>query len=137
VLLLVTILGAFIAGIAFKGKSGWCSSTCPLLPLQRVYGQTPFVKVANSHCQPCVGCTKNCYDFRPSVAYQADLHDPDPNWTAPRKLFVSALPGYVLGFFLLADHPASRCPRFTCGWPCSSWAASGSSTPCRRCCPSA
>ena len=110
VLLLVTILGAFITGIAFKGKSGWCSSTCPLLPLQRVYGQTPFANVPNSHCQPCVGCTKNCYDFRPSAAYQADLHDPDPNWSAPRKLFVSALPGYVLGFFLLVDHPGIALP---------------------------
>ena len=110
VLLLVTIIGAFITGFAFKGKSGWCSSTCPLLPLQRVYGQTPFVKVPNSHCQPCVGCTKNCYDFRPSVAYQADLHEPDPNWTAPRKLFVSALPGFVLGFFLLVNHPGIALP---------------------------
>ncbi|HEX4829904.1 MAG TPA: FAD-dependent oxidoreductase [Trebonia sp.] len=110
VLLLVTIISAFFAGIAFKGKSGWCSSTCPLLPLQRVYGQTPFVTVPNSHCQPCVGCTKNCYDFRPSVAYQADLHDPDPDWTAPRKLFVGALPGYVLGFFLLVSHPGLALP---------------------------
>jgi nitrite reductase (NADH) large subunit len=104
VLLSLTIINAFIAGIMFKGKSGWCSSICPLLPLQRVYGQTPFAKVPNSHCQPCVGCTKNCYDFRPSVAYQADLHEPDPAWTSPRKLFVSALPGFVLGFFLLVDH---------------------------------
>ena len=110
VLLLLTIIAAFSAGIAFKGKSGWCSSTCPLLPLQRVYGQTPFANVPNSHCQPCVGCTKNCYDFRPSVAYQADLHDPDPSWSAPRKLFVSALPGYVLGFFLLVNHPGVALP---------------------------
>jgi len=110
VLLSLTILNALIAGIAFKGKSGWCSSICPLLPLQRVYGQTPFVKVPNSHCQPCVGCTKNCYDFRPSAAYQADLHEPDPAWTAPRKLFVSALPGYVLGFFLLVSHPGLALP---------------------------
>ena len=110
VLLLLTIICAFSAGIAFKGKSGWCSSTCPLLPLQRVYGQTPFANVPNSHCQPCVGCTKNCYDFRPSVAYQADLHDPDPSWSAPRKLFVSALPGYVLGFFLLVNHPGMALP---------------------------
>jgi nitrite reductase (NADH) large subunit len=110
VLLLLTIIAAFSAGIAFKGKSGWCSSTCPLLPLQRVYGQTPFANVPNSHCQPCVGCTKNCYDFRPSVAYQADLHDPDPSWSAPRKLFVSALPGYVLGFFLLVNHPGMALP---------------------------
>ena len=98
-LLLATITSAFVAGIAFKGKSGWCSSICPLLPLQRVYGQTPLVVVPNSHCSPCVACTKNCYDFKPEVAYQADLHDDDPQWTAPRKLFASALPGFVLGFF--------------------------------------
>jgi NADPH-dependent 2,4-dienoyl-CoA reductase/sulfur reductase-like enzyme/ferredoxin len=109
-LLLLTIVSAFTAGLSFKGKSGWCSSMCPLLPLQRVYGQTPFANVPNSHCQPCVGCTKNCYDFRPSVAYQADMHDPDPEWTAPRKFFVAALPGYVLGFFLLVNHPGLALP---------------------------
>ncbi len=101
VLLGVTIVTAFTLGFMFKGKSGWCSSICPLLPLQRVYGQTPFVTVPNSHCNPCVACTKNCYDFNPRVAYQADLHDTDPGWSAPRKVFVGALPGYVLGFFLL------------------------------------
>lgn len=110
VLLSLTIIGAFLTGFMFKGKSGWCTSTCPLLPLQRVYGQTPFAKVPNSHCQPCIGCTKNCYDFRPSVAYQADMHDPDPSWSAPRKLFVSALPGFVLGFFLLLSHPGISLP---------------------------
>src|SRR5208282_906022 len=110
VLLALTIINAFLAGLVFKGKSGWCTSICPLLPLQRVYGQTPFAKVPNSHCQPCVGCTKNCYDFRPSVAYQADLHEPDPAWTSPRKLFVAALPGFVLGFFLLVNHAGLALP---------------------------
>ena len=76
ILLAVTIVNAFIMGVAFKGKSGWCSSICPLLPLQRVYGQTPFLLVANTHCNPCVSCTKNCYDFKPEPAYQADLADP-------------------------------------------------------------
>ena len=33
-----------------------------------------------------------------------------PDWTAPRKLFVSALPGYVLGFFLLVNHPGLALP---------------------------
>jgi NADPH-dependent 2,4-dienoyl-CoA reductase/sulfur reductase-like enzyme/ferredoxin/pSer/pThr/pTyr-binding forkhead associated (FHA) protein len=101
VLLSVVIISAFLGGLLLKGKSGWCSSVCPLLPLQRVYGQTPFVTVANSHCQPCVGCTTNCYDFNPRVAYQADLHDQAPQWSATRKLFASALPGFVLGFFML------------------------------------
>jgi hypothetical protein len=103
VLLSIAIVTAFLGGLFLKGKSGWCSSICPLLPLQRVYGQTPFVTVPNGHCDPCVGCAKNCYDFKPQVAYQADLHDPDPNWTSPRILFASILPGFVLGFFTLAD----------------------------------
>jgi nitrite reductase (NADH) large subunit len=104
ILLAVTIANAFAAGFFFKGKSGWCSSICPLLPLQRVYGQTPFLTVPNSHCQPCVGCTKNCYDFKPQVAYQADMHDSDNSWISPRKLFAAALPGFVLGFFTLVSH---------------------------------
>jgi nitrite reductase (NADH) large subunit len=95
------ITAAFVGGFAFKGKSGWCSSICPLFPLQRLYGQTPFATVPNSHCQPCVGCSKNCYDFKPRAAYQADLAEEDRAWTAPRKLFASALPGFVLGFFIL------------------------------------
>ena len=83
------------AGSLLKGKSGWCSSICPLLPIQRLYGQTPFKLVANSHCTPCVGCTKNCYDFNPKVAFLADLHDPDPYWGGYRKLFAGAFPGLV------------------------------------------
>ena len=110
------VLGAALAaaiagGFLFKGKSGWCSSICPLLPLQRVYGQTPFVTVPNSHCTTCVGCAKNCYDFKPRAAYQADLADSDPGWSGPRKLFVAALPGFVLGFFTLtsqADIPTPQ-----------------------------
>ena len=110
------VLGAVLAtaiagGLLFKGKSGWCSSVCPLLPLQRVYGQTPFVTVPNTHCATCVGCAKNCYDFKPRAAYQADLADSDPGWSGPRKLFVAALPGFVLGFFMLtgqADIPTPQ-----------------------------
>jgi nitrite reductase (NADH) large subunit len=102
VLLTVIISAAFAGGFLFKGKSGWCSQICPLLPLQRLYGQTPYVRVPNSHCRPCVACTRNCYDFQPISAYQADMHEDDPVWTAPRKLFVAALPGFVLGFFTLA-----------------------------------
>lgn len=95
-------VAAFAGGVVFKGKSGWCSSICPLFPLQRTYGQTPYVTVANSHCPSCVGCAKDCYDFKPRAAYQADLADPDRGWSGPRKLFVAALPGYILGFFTLA-----------------------------------
>ncbi len=99
IVLALIIASAFTGGVLFKGKSGWCSSICPLLPLQRAYGQTPFVTSPNSHCRPCVGCAKNCYDFKPRAAWQADMADPEPRWSAPRMFFAAALPGFVLGFF--------------------------------------
>src|SRR5919108_238998 len=102
-LLLAALCGGFVGGVLLKGKSGWCSSICPLLPIQRLYGQTPYKLVANSHCTPCVGCTKSCYDFNPRVAFLADLNDPDKQWGAYRKLFAAAFPGLVTAFFNLPE----------------------------------
>ncbi|HYM57883.1 MAG TPA: FAD-dependent oxidoreductase [Solirubrobacteraceae bacterium] len=106
-LLLGALTGGFMGGVYLKGKSGWCSSICPLLPVQRIYGQTPFALVPNSHCQPCVGCTTNCYDFNPRAAYLADLSSPDPYWSGYRRFFVAAFPGLVLAFFKVPEAPDS------------------------------
>jgi len=102
-LLLSVLTAAFVGGVAFKGKSGWCSSICPLLPIQRLYGQTPLVTVPNAHCEPCVGCTKNCYDFNPGVAQFADLYDKDDEYAGFRRTFAGLFPGLVVGFFTIPD----------------------------------
>ncbi len=102
-LILFGLLGALAGGFIFKGKSGWCSSICPMLPVQRIYGQTPFLTVANAHCRPCVGCTKNCYDFNPGVAYLADQYDSDRHYVAYRRLFAGLLPGFILAFFTVGN----------------------------------
>ena len=110
--LILAALGlAFLGGVVFKGKSGWCSSVCPLLPVQRLYGQTPFVTVPNSHCRPCVGCTKNCYDFNPKVAYLADQYDDDRRYVGYRRFFAAVFPGFVAAFYLVPDPPAVTVPR--------------------------
>jgi NADPH-dependent 2,4-dienoyl-CoA reductase/sulfur reductase-like enzyme/ferredoxin len=98
-LILFGLLGAFLGGLVFKGKSGWCSSICPMLPVQRVYGQTPLLFVGNAHCRPCVGCSKNCFDFNPGVAYLADQYDSDKHYAGYRRVFVGILPGFILAFF--------------------------------------
>ncbi len=100
-LLLFVGTAALAGGFVFKGKSGWCSSICPLLPIQRLYGQTPFATVRNSHCNPCLGCVKNCFDLEPNGAYLRDLTDDNPYWAGQRRLFAGAFPGLVLAFFLL------------------------------------
>ncbi len=104
VLIGAALVGALLGGVVFKGKSGWCSSICPLLPVQRIYGQTPFATVPNSHCQPCVGCTTNCYDFNPRVAYLADLYEDDRHYTGYRRFFVGCFPGLILCYFTLPTH---------------------------------
>lgn len=96
---------ALAGGILFKGKSGWCTSFCPMLPLERAYGQTPFLTVSNSHCRPCVACTRNCYDFNPKVAYLADLYDSDRRLGNDRKFFAGVLPGFIFAFFTLPSYP--------------------------------
>jgi NADPH-dependent 2,4-dienoyl-CoA reductase/sulfur reductase-like enzyme/ferredoxin len=101
VLMLVALGAAFAGGVAFKGKSGWCGTFCPLLPVQRLYGQTPAVPVPNAYCRPCVGCVKNCYDFNPDVAAAADLADEDPRYVAQRKIFAGTFPGFVVAFFTI------------------------------------
>ncbi len=105
ILILAAMGSAFVGGLFFKGKSGWCSSICPLLPVQRMYGQTPFVKVANTQCEPCVGCAKNCYDFNPGAAYLADQYDPNPSYRNFRRFFAGVFPGLILGFYLEPSVP--------------------------------
>lgn len=105
-LILGALLVALIMGTIFKGKSGWCSSICPLLPVQRLYGQTPYVTLPNSHCQPCVGCTTNCYDFNPHVAYFNDLNDKNVRYSGYRKFFAGVFPGMILAFYTVPVPPA-------------------------------
>jgi nitrite reductase (NADH) large subunit len=97
---LLTVLAlAFLGGVVFKGKSGWCTQFCPMLQVERFYGQSPLLVVRNSHCRPCVGCTKNCYDFNPTAAYLADLHDENPRLAVNRKVFAGAMPWLIFAFF--------------------------------------
>ncbi len=104
-LLLFAFTAALVGGYFFKGKSGWCSSICPVLSVERLYGQTAFVTVPNNYCQPCVGCVKNCYDFNPALANIADHYDTDHRNSLYRRLFAGAFPGLILAFYVIPDAP--------------------------------
>lgn len=104
-LLIGAVAAALAGGMVFKGKSGWCSSVCPLYPVQRLYNQTPFLRIPNGHCQTCVGCTKNCYDFNPGVATLADAYDEDRTYAGYRRFFAAAMPGFIVAFFTVPAEP--------------------------------
>lgn len=102
-LLLLLGLVAIIMGVRYRGKSGWCTSLCPVHPVERLYNQTPFIIVNDSHCQPCVGCTKQCYDATPNTAYIVSLYtrkNERSRSAEDLKLFASLLPGFILAFYI-------------------------------------
>ncbi len=105
--LLVLIIGAlalaFLGGVFFKGRSGWCGTFCPLAPIQKAYGHAPLYTVRNGYCPSCVGCQKNCYDFNPRAAFLSDLNDKDLWYAGHKKFFVAGLPGFAIGFFTSQD----------------------------------
>lgn len=94
------LIAAFVGGLVFAGRSGWCGTFCPLGPIQRTYGHAPLVVVPNGYCPTCVGCQKNCYDFNPRGAIFADLVDSDPRYASQRRLFIGLLPGLIGAYFL-------------------------------------
>ena len=92
---------ALAGGFAFKGRSGWCGTFCPLAPVQRSHGQAPVLVVRNGYCPTCVGCQKNCLDFNPRAAIHGDLADNDPRHATQRLWFMAMLPGLIAGYFAL------------------------------------
>lgn len=92
---------ALVGGFAFKGRSGWCGTFCPLAPVQRSHGQAPVLVVRNGYCPTCVGCQKNCMDFNPRAAIHGDLADGDPRHATQRLWFMAMLPGLIVGYYTL------------------------------------
>ncbi len=105
VFLLAVMSLAFVGGLLFKGKSGWCGQFCPMLQVERFYGQSPLLVVRNDHCRPCVGCVRNCYDANPTAANLRDLHGTDPRLATSRKLFAGAMPWFIAAFFMQPSLP--------------------------------
>ena len=50
---------AIAGGLAFDAKAGFCNAICPVLPVERLYGQSPLVRIGNPRCSSCTACA-NC-----------------------------------------------------------------------------
>lgn len=103
-LLLAIVAAAFVLGRIFRSKAGFCNSVCPVLPVEKLYGQSPLLHVRNPRCVPCDLCsTKGCLDIDPvrAVAPKTQILD----WMkTPFGFFSIAFPGVILGYFLTSDY---------------------------------
>lgn len=116
-------LAATVAGIAalavalgavFRAKSGFCNALCPVLPVERLYGQRPLVQLEGLRCTVCTACSgKECADLSPARAVErlVIIERQRRSWVAsPFGAFTAAFPGFVLGYFLTDDGPLTAAP---------------------------
>lgn len=102
---LMLILASGIAcamGFVFQWRSGWCTSLCPIHPVEKLYGFSPLTTVKNMRCGSCGKCTLPCPD---STRFMTLLH------TGPSRLerlvghfMTGSFVGFILGWFQLPDY---------------------------------
>jgi len=100
---------ALLAGRWFEAKAGFCNLLCPILPVERLYGQHPLMNVANPRCPSCSICTpRGCIDLAGAKAL--------PQLLGPRRrsanwmftgfgLFALAFPAFIAGYFTVPTAP--------------------------------
>jgi hypothetical protein len=103
-LLLMTVVTGVIMGYIFDWKSGWCSSLCPIHPVEKLYGVNTLVSLPNAHCQTCAKCTVPCPDSTPNM--HPKIVQKNFFQRASSKLLVGGFPGFVWGYFQVPDFVA-------------------------------
>lgn len=98
---------ALVAGLAYHRKAGFCNAICPVLPVERLYGQRPLLKVQNVRCLPCIQCTdRGCLDRSHLDSLRTVLgpRRNTPDWMfSPFGIFAAAFPGFIVAYFLAHD----------------------------------
>jgi hypothetical protein len=102
---------AIASGLVFARRAGFCNAICPVLPVEKLYGQTPLIQVGNPRCADCSLCTAiGCIDLAATktVAQTIGPARRDRRWVlTPFGIFAAAFPGFIVAFFALDDGPVS------------------------------
>jgi hypothetical protein len=109
--IVLVALAALGLGALFDGRAGFCNAICPVLPVERMYGQHPLMKLNNRRCERCTLCIpKGCLDLEPAHSLTQALGPTSsgPRWLATTYgLFAGALPGFIIGYSTTANVPWS------------------------------
>ena len=111
--LLVAVL-ALLMGLAFDMKAGFCNSLCPVLPVERLYGQRALFRVKNPRCTPCSLCTRSgCLELAQKKSVAQTLGDAarPGHWLfTPYGAFAAAFPGFIVGYYTTTDVALATAP---------------------------
>ncbi len=93
---------ALSMGGAFKWRSGWCTTLCPIHPVERLYGIVPATSFSNARCAQCEQCTTPCPDstrfMSPAVTVPSSLA------TTAGHVMIGGFVGFVWGWYQIPDY---------------------------------
>ena len=100
-LLLACVVTGMGMGMIYDWKSSWCSTLCPVSPVEKLYGENTGISVPNAHCKACVNCSIPCPDstpnFHPGLSRKTATH------RISGHLLIGGLPGFIWGWFQVPD----------------------------------
>ena len=93
---------AFGLGTLFECRSNWCTTLCPIHPVEKLYGTAPALSFKNARCDTCELCTVPCPDSTLTMT---------PAITAPNRLqrllgnvLIGSFWGFVFGWYQVPDY---------------------------------
>lgn len=104
----VVALLAVGGGLAASRRAGFCNSLCPVLPVEKLYGQAPVMEVGSARCADCNHCVSTgCIDLAGRKgAAQSVGGGRHGHWMwSPFGIFAAAFPGFIVGYFRTVDGP--------------------------------
>jgi hypothetical protein len=99
---------ALVGGLVFSRRAGFCNTICPVLPVEKLYGQSPLAtQVGSARCDACSLCTPvGCIDLAgmKTTAQTLGPERRDSGWLFTGfGAFAAAFPGFVAGYFATSD----------------------------------
>jgi hypothetical protein len=109
IMLLSAAVIACAMGSLFEMRSGWCTSLCPIHPVERLYGTSPAISFKSARCDLCEACSNPCPDSTPELTPTAS--SPTRVQQVLGNFLVGSFPGFVWGRFQVQDYPPQQVGR--------------------------
>ncbi len=119
VLILAIAVAAVTLGICGQWKAAWCSSVCPVYPVEKLYGAAPVWSLPDTRCRSansalsCYRCALNCLDVPQSETHYWKAMERAGSKRAAeivRRFFLGSFPGFMLAYWFLSSTNASARP---------------------------
>ncbi len=104
IMLLSAAAIAMSMGFLFEWRSGWCTSLCPIHPVEKLYGSAPAFSFQNARCALCAQCTTPCPDSTPSMTPLSVAPHALPLQITVGEFMAGSFFGFVWGWYQVPDY---------------------------------